>query len=549
MGGMVASGSADVAIYNLVKYQTRRPTGDGVIVGLWAYTSGSTAWNLIDEETAADGDYITSPITGKPSYCFTFAPFTIPEGAIEISVTVALRLDDTGGTNSIKAALKVAGVLYPHSTGVNISHTPTNYTWDIPLNPHTGLAWTVADVNGGGPTPLEQFGIYCYDPLPGASLTQAVLIVKYSEPAGNNSASWVSSGGVVFGGSASLSSQYCQTASVEAVGGSVFGGAATTGPGVSWSSLGGGIFGGLAEISASGVQALSWPGTGGMVAGGFAPCSAGRVSIGNGGLVAGGLSPVRAGVVVGGLGGVVFGGTASHSSQYCQTASVAAVGGSVFGGAATTGYGVSWTSLGGGIFGGLAEISASGVQALSWPGTGGMVAGGFAPCSAGRVSIGNGGLVAGGLSPVRAGVVVGGLGGGVVFGGTASLSSQYCQTASVAAVGGSVFGGAATTGYGVSWTSSGGGVFGGLAEVFLSACQSAQAEGMGGVVFSGSSLVGTASVGTLRIEAGKEAFHFMAADAAFHLTAKAAPFSDTARDVNFAIIAKDATWNLSATRQ
>lgn len=163
--------------------ETRRPTGDGDVVGTWTYSSGSTGWNLVDEVSADDADYIVSPTTGTPSYQFTFGAFTVPAGSTINSLTVYVRTDDSGGTNSIAARLKIGGTAYNHGTPINPASAYTDYSFAFATNPATSIAWAVDDINGTGANPLQQVGLYSADPNPAIYLSHFYAVVDYTEGA------------------------------------------------------------------------------------------------------------------------------------------------------------------------------------------------------------------------------------------------------------------------------------------------------------------------------------------------------------------------------
>lgn len=163
--------------------QIRRPTGDGDLSGLWTYSSGTTAWNLVDDDPVNDADYVVSPnIAALTYHYFTFDAFSIPAGATINSVALFYRVKDYGGTNSVRAAVKVGGTLYGTvDAGVNPGNIWTGLSFTFTVNPKSGAAWTADDINGAGANALQQFGISSSDAAPALYLSQIYLVVTYTE--------------------------------------------------------------------------------------------------------------------------------------------------------------------------------------------------------------------------------------------------------------------------------------------------------------------------------------------------------------------------------
>lgn len=147
--------------------QKRRPTGDFAQVGAWTVFPAAppTFFDKVDE-LDQDGDvtYIRVNAAGG-TILFTAPAFNIPAGA----TAIALRMEvisrvEVAGDCDAKIYIRVNGVNYETPFWREICDG-TSYEWhdfqndDFDINPNTGLPWTVDDINGVGPNPLQAWGI------------------------------------------------------------------------------------------------------------------------------------------------------------------------------------------------------------------------------------------------------------------------------------------------------------------------------------------------------------------------------------------------------
>ncbi len=163
--------------------QQRVPTADGGVGGRW---DTAPRWDDVDETTPNDSDYMTGvSTTGGSAYClFTFSPFSVPAGSTITNLTIYFRARDWGGgnpRNNIRSSLRVGGTYYHTvSTRVDPGSSFTTYSYAYTNNPATSAAWTVADINGTGANPLQQFGVYSTDLNPDIRVSMVYAQVNYT---------------------------------------------------------------------------------------------------------------------------------------------------------------------------------------------------------------------------------------------------------------------------------------------------------------------------------------------------------------------------------
>ena len=162
--------------------QNRVPESDNETSGTWNIvpSAPATFFDKIDETTYDDTDYVAGNVSGSGYKLFNFSPFTIPAGATITDVTVYFRARDySSGTNNIRAYIKAGGTT-DDGGSVNPGSSWTTYTGTWTTNPKTSAAWTIADVNGTGTNPLQEFGIYSSDLSPAVLVSMVYIQVNYS---------------------------------------------------------------------------------------------------------------------------------------------------------------------------------------------------------------------------------------------------------------------------------------------------------------------------------------------------------------------------------
>jgi len=163
--------------------QQRVPTADGSVNGRW---DTAPRWDDVDETIPNDTDYMTGVNTpGGYGYClFTFSPFSVPAGSTITDLTIYFRARDVGRprSNNIRSSLNIGGTYYHTvSTSENPGGNFTTYSYAYTTNPATGAAWTVADINGTGANPLQEFGVYSTDLNPDIRVSMVYAQVNYAQ--------------------------------------------------------------------------------------------------------------------------------------------------------------------------------------------------------------------------------------------------------------------------------------------------------------------------------------------------------------------------------
>jgi hypothetical protein len=161
--------------------QTRVPTADGDTSGIW---DTPPCWDDVDETTPDDGNYMTGTTDSGGYKLFSFSPFTIPSGATinDLTLYVRARRVSSSASSNIRPSLKINGTLYYSTfTGNNPpgGGSFSTYSYSYTTNPATGAAWTIADINGTGSGPLQQFGVYSSDLAPDIRVSMVYAQVNY----------------------------------------------------------------------------------------------------------------------------------------------------------------------------------------------------------------------------------------------------------------------------------------------------------------------------------------------------------------------------------
>jgi hypothetical protein len=145
-------------------------------------TAAANRYSAVDETTADDSDYLSGTNNGGGYVFFNIAPLSIPTDSMIHDLTVYMRARDvSSGTNDIRQAIKVNGTRYTAiATSVDPNSNFTLYSYSFTVNPATGTDWTAADLNGTGPRPLQQIGVYSSDMNPDIQLSMVYARVNFN---------------------------------------------------------------------------------------------------------------------------------------------------------------------------------------------------------------------------------------------------------------------------------------------------------------------------------------------------------------------------------
>lgn len=160
--------------------QMRMPTGDASV----QWSPGTNNYDKVDDWPGIpddDATYNYTNVGGNSDY-LNFPNFNVPAGATITNMQIVSRYKkvNAGGAPDVRALLRVGGSTY-YSSGHNLvigGYLTFTDTWSV--NPKTGLAWTIDDVNGVGSNPLQQLGYQCLTYQKTVRCTQSYIKVNFT---------------------------------------------------------------------------------------------------------------------------------------------------------------------------------------------------------------------------------------------------------------------------------------------------------------------------------------------------------------------------------
>jgi YD repeat-containing protein len=175
-----ASGYSNPSSATTSQGQDRLPTSTISSTG-WSLVNCTSAYQCVNDPIGYPNNatnYIRSTITGNNAG-FGFLAFSVPSAnTIQFVRVTYAAMKNIGGATAIKAFLRVNNNNYGQPTAQALSTGWDTYSYDWTTNPNTGAAWTVADVNGTGPNPLQSMGVFSGSG--DGSVTQIYVTVSYS---------------------------------------------------------------------------------------------------------------------------------------------------------------------------------------------------------------------------------------------------------------------------------------------------------------------------------------------------------------------------------
>jgi hypothetical protein len=170
-----------------VATQTRVPTGDGTNTN-WFPNTGTRVDAVDDAVGTPDDDTTYLEQTASGQRCsFTFSPFTVPAGATINSVQIIGRLKYVGTSSDVRLNVYNESAVN-EDTDRTLTSSYANYTRTMTVNPFTGVAWTVDQVNTEPSTAnrLVQIEVRSIAPNTDIRCTSLYVLVDYTEAAGTS---------------------------------------------------------------------------------------------------------------------------------------------------------------------------------------------------------------------------------------------------------------------------------------------------------------------------------------------------------------------------
>lgn len=118
------------------------PTNSDGVANDWTASTGTARWDMIDELTPNDADFITGPTNGSTQECGTTTPTLPATGGVAAVAVQARALKTDTGSSAISVG--VASGASSHSSGpsVNLGTGALVFSHISDRNPEGNIAWT-----------------------------------------------------------------------------------------------------------------------------------------------------------------------------------------------------------------------------------------------------------------------------------------------------------------------------------------------------------------------------------------------------------------------
>lgn len=121
------------------------PDGDQTLN--WTPSTGSTGYNLIDETTPNDADYIEADDTPPAASEFTLSNLPADVTSVRCLTSIVRALKTDGGDGNLQVSLTPNGTNYDAGTDNPITTSATYWYDSSELSPATAAAWTPSEAN------------------------------------------------------------------------------------------------------------------------------------------------------------------------------------------------------------------------------------------------------------------------------------------------------------------------------------------------------------------------------------------------------------------